>query len=396
MPFRRRRVTEYGAVQPPRPGIWPWLALLAVLVVGGILGAYFLMRDDASSAEKATVPNVVGLSTSLALEKLGQRGYSSVVRGRVTSGTTLGTVLSQAPTPGADLDKGGQVTIVVARGPSTLEVPNVVGLTVDQAFERLEAAHLKGRSVKVSSPQPVTRVIRQAPAGGSQAKKGSRVLLTISKGPRSTKVPSVVGQTESAATATLGRLGFRMSISRVSATQPKGIVVAQSPVAGARVKSGSIVGLNVSQGQSATGSGSGLAVPNVVGLSQRVAVARIERAGLGVDSFPKQSGRPQGTVVSQVPAAGTRAVPGSEVRIDVSLGPGPRGTRTVPNVVNLSEAAAKRKLIVAGFTVQSTHVAVGDPSKNNVVVKQSPKGGGKAPTGSQVIISVGASPATSD
>ncbi|HMJ00891.1 MAG TPA: PASTA domain-containing protein [Gaiellaceae bacterium] len=393
-PARGRYVHEEVVTPPPRrPLLWPWLVLLLGLVIAGIAAAYFLTRDDGSSATKPHVPAVVGLSTAVATQQLGQRGYATIVRGQVVSGARLGTVLSQTPPPGTALDSGGQVTIVVAHGPSTVDVPNVVGLPVDQAFVRLQAAGLKGQTVKVASAQPKDRVIRQAPAGGSQAKKSSTVVLTVSKGPSSARVPALRGLTQASATATLSRLGFRVSVSQVPAAQPKGIVFSQAPAPGSKAPKGSIVGINVSTGgKSAAG---GVVVPKVVGLSQGEAVDRIEQVGLTVDSFPVASQQPRGTVASERPAGGTQVAPRSKVRINVSLGPGPREQRDVPDVVGQAESAARHALIQAGFTVRSVDQPTSDPGENGLVIKQKPVGGGQASVGSQVAIYVGRGPGPS-
>jgi beta-lactam-binding protein with PASTA domain len=403
---RRRQVTEETAaaprargqyvqeevVTPPprRPLIWPWLVLLLALVIGGIAAAYFLTRDDGGSAANTQVPDVVGLSTAAATEKLAQRGYSAIVRGRVSTGTPLGTVLSQSPPPGTELDRGGQVTIVVARGPSTVDVPNVVGLPADQALMRLQSAGLKSRTVKVASAQPKDRVIREAPPGGSQVKKDTTVVLTVSKGPSVAKVPSLKGLTEASASATLSRLGFRVSVSRIPSTQPKGIVVSQAPPPNTKAPEGSIVGINVSTGSNPAAGG--VVVPKVVGLSQADAVDRIEQAGLKVNSFPIASTRPRGTVVSELPAGGTRVPPGSDVRINVSLGAGPRPRRTIPDVVDQAEADARHALVDAGFTVQTVDQPTSDAGENGIVVKQKPAPGRQALVGSQIVIYVGRLP----
>lgn len=398
---RRRQVTQETAAPPPggryvqeevvtpaprRPLLWPWLVLLLALVITGIVGAYLLTRDKGSSTK---VPNVVGLTTATATQRLAAKGYVVTVVGRTSSGARLGTVLSQNPPPGTKLDKGGRVTIVVARGPSTVDVPNVVGLAVDQAFVRLQFVGLKGRTVKVASTQPKDRVIRQAPPGGGQAKTGSTVVLTVSKGRILAAVPSVVGLTEASATATLSRLGFRLSVSRIPAAKPKGIVVSQQPPAGAKALKGAIVGLNVSTGGKSEG---GVTVPNVVGVSQAVAVDRMEQVGLTVDSFPVASSKPRGTVVSQVPAGGTQVAPRSHVRINVSLGPGPRQQVEVPDVAGETEADARHALIQASFTVKTVDQPTSDPNENGAVLKQKPAGGQQAPAGSQVAIYVGRLP----
>jgi beta-lactam-binding protein with PASTA domain len=390
---RRRQVTqETAALNPPprRPLLWPWLVLLLALVVAGIAAAYLLARDDEGSATKTRVPGVVGLSTEAATEKLAQRGYPAIVRGRVSSQARLGTVLSQSPAAGTELERGGKVTIVVARGPSTVDVPNVVGLPADLAVERLQSAGLKARSTKVSSAEPKNRVIRQRPPGGTQARKDTTVVLTASKGPSFARIPSLRGLTEASATATLSRLGFRLSVSRVPSTQPKGIVVSQAPPPGTRATKGSIVGINVSTGSNPAAAG--VVVPKVVGLSQAVAVDRIERAGLGVDSFPVKSKRPQGTVVSELPAGGTQVPRRTPVRINVSLGPGARQKRAVPDVFGLAEAEARHVLVRAGFTVQTVDQPTSDPGENGVVVKQRPAAGRQAAVGSQIVIYVGRLP----
>ena len=406
---RRRQVTEETAAAPPRgryveeevvtppprrPLIWPWLVLLLALVATGIAAAYLLTRDDESSASKTTVPDVVGLSTTAATERLAQRGYSVVVRGRVSNSARLGAVLSQTPRAGVELDRGETVTIVVARGPSTVDVPNVVGLPASQALERLRSANLKSRVLKVDSTQQKDLVVGQTPAGGGQANKDSTVVLRVAKGQRLLAVPSVRGLTEAAATATLTRLGFRLSVSRIQGTQPKGIVISQEPAPGTRAPKGSVVGLNVSIGP--TAAAGGIAVPQVVGMSQADAVDAIEGAGLKVDSFPVASQKPRGSVVSQLPAGGTKVPPRSQVRINISLGAGPRPQAAVPDVTGQSEAEARRALAGAGFTVRTIDQPTVDPAENGLVIKQSPAGGAQAPVGAQVTISVGRLPSPAD
>ena len=125
-------------------------------------------------------------------------------------------------------------------------------------------------------------------------------------------------------------------------------------------------------------------------------MARIEQAGLAVNSFPVRSQQPQGTVVSELPAGGTQVPPGSDVRINVSLGPGPRQRRAVPDVAGQAETDARRALVEAGFTVQSVDQPTSDAGENGIVVKQKPAGGAQALLGSQVVIYVGRLPAPAE
>jgi beta-lactam-binding protein with PASTA domain len=399
MPWRRRKVTEEQATPPPpRPLIWPWLALLLLLVLGGIAAAYVLTRDDSGTTTR--VPDVVGLGVAEAVRDLGQRGYAADVQERVSSSAPPGEVLAQAPAPGTELDRGSRVTIVVTRG-STTEVPRVVGLSLGEATARLQEAGLKSRTVKIASSRPKDRVIRQSPPAGADAKKGTTVVLTISRGARPVAVPTVKGLTEASATATLDRLGFLVSVSRIPSSRPRGIVISQEPAPGTRAAKGSVVGINVSTGTTTTTTTttttkSGTPMPNVVGLSQRDAVARLQRAGLRVDSFPAASSRPRGTVVAQRPPGGTRVPPKSLVRIDVSLGAGERPLRTVPDVIGMTESEAKQALVETGFTVRSVDRPAADLTQKDVVLEQQPTAGERASAGTQILIYVGRVPSSTD
>jgi beta-lactam-binding protein with PASTA domain len=399
MPWRRRRVVEEQAppVPPRRPLIWPWLLLLLLLVAGGIAAAYLLTRD---SGPTTRVPDVVGMQVTDGVRELGQRGYTADVEARVSSGGRPGVVLSQAPAAGTKLDRGEPVTIVVARGPGRSQVPRVVGLSAARALVRLQAAGLKGRTVKAASRRPKDQVLEQSPAPGTELKNGSVVVLTISKGPRTSTVPSVAGITEASAKSTLEGLGYKVAVTRVQSSQPRGFVVSQKPAAGTRAAKGTVVTINVSQGPTATTTPTtptrppGKPIPDVVGLAQRVAVARLQSAGFRVDSYPTASTRPRGAVVTQRPAGGTRAGSTSLVRIGVSLGSGRRPLRTVPDVVGMTEAQAKQALVETGFTVRSIDRPAADSSEKDVVLDQRPAAGGSVSAGSQVLITVGRLPAT--
>lgn len=347
---RRRQVIEEDAppVPPRRPLIWPWLVLLLLLVAGGIAAAYLLTRDDDSGA--------------------------------------------QAPS-----------TVVVTRGPTQVDVPRVVGLSVDDAVTRLASSGLKSSLVRVASRRPNGRVLRQEPSPGTRVDRGGSVVLTVSRGRVGVPVPRVTGLTEAAATARLDTLGFKVSVSRIQSNRPKGIVISQEPRPGTRVPRGSVVGINVSRGPATTTTTTttttqttttqppltGRPIPNVVGLAQRDAVARLQGAGFRVDSFPTASRRPRGTVLLQRPGGGRRAAPNSLVEIAVSLGSGERPLRTIPDVTGMPENEAKQRLVEVGFTVRSVDEPAADSSERGIVLSQTPVPGGQASAGSQIVLSVG-------
>lgn len=384
MPWRRRRVTQVDHTPPPprRLLLWPWLLLLLLLVATGIALAYFLTRDDDNSSSANRVPAVVGLREADAVERLRADGYPADVR-RAVNPAQVGKVIRQIPSAGAGLEPGKTVVIVVARRPNTVDVPRVVGLDVADAFERVQAAGLRARAMDVFARQAKGRVIRQRPPAGAEARRGATVVLSVSKGPQLVVVPPVIGQTEAAATAALRRVGLRVNIARVRSESPAGTVIAQRPQGGARAPKGSTVRLNISTGAQEPTSDAG--VPNVVGLRDTDADAGLQAAGFQVTSTPVSSTRPRGTVLTQSPAGGSLAAPGSTVRITVSGG---RQVRTVPNVVGETEAAADRILRDAGFTVRVVDRPITDPTREGLVVEQVPRAGARVQT-TQVTIHVG-------
>jgi beta-lactam-binding protein with PASTA domain len=381
-------VDEAQPTGPPRrPLIWPWLLLLLLLVAAGIALAYFLTRNGDEAENR--VPTVIGLRSQEAVERLRADGYPADVRRRVDP-SRRGRVVAQVPDPGTELEPGRTVVVVVARGRNTTDVPNVVGLTVADAFERVQAAGLTGRAVQAFARQARGRVVRQRPAGGEEARRGTTVVLTVSRGRQLVRVPAVIGQTEAQASRALRRAGFRPGAVRVPADEARGIVIDQNPVAGARAPRGSSVRINVSSG--APGSTQTVpttrnaTVPNVVGMRDTDARGRLQEAGFRVSTSSVTSNRPTGTVISQDPMGGAVVARGSRVLITVSGGP---RVRTVPDVVGETEAAARRILRDAGFTVRTVDRAVTDPARDGVVIEQNPRAGARVQGTTQVTIFVG-------
>ncbi len=200
-------------------------------------------------------------------------------------------------------------------------------------------------------------------------------------------VPRVVGQPVAAAVNTLQARGLKTRISTVTHAGRPGIVFAQRPSQGTRVKKGSTVALQVS-GRPAT-----VAVPNAVGLTDATARDRLVAAGFRVTEARVFAKAQSGMVVAQSPAAGSRLGRGASVRINVSKGP---GVAVVPVVVDLTLGEAESRLASAGFKpVVQLRVPSAKPA--GTVVAQSPPGG-QAKLGSRVALNVsdgtGATPTT--
>ena len=130
-------------------------------------------------------------------------------------------------------------------------------------------------------------------------------------------------------------------------------------------------------------------VADAVGRSQVAAGSEIEADGLAADTYPVPSSRPRGTVISQRPPAGSELREGAIVRLNVSIGPGARGSETVPDVTGPSASNARAEARKAGFTARTVLRDAPTPEEEGEVILQRPGPGATLPTFSQLTLYVG-------
>jgi serine/threonine-protein kinase len=386
---------------PPERYWWLWLVLLLLLVVGGLLAWYFLSHGN----DKATVPNVIGLREDTAAVRIHDRGLDVLPR-TAPSNRQPGIVFAEKPGPGTQLDKGQAVTIFISTG--RLGVPDVTGLQLTDAEQKLQARGFKVDVKRVASSRPKGVVIDQEPVAGVTAVRGTTVKLSVSSGIKPVLVPAVVGQTQGGAVAALTKLGLKPILQNVPSDKPAGTVVGQNPPAGKEVDKGSKVVLNVSTGTASstttvatttttatptattvtstttTTAATSVRVPRVVALAQTPALRRLNALGLRPTVVYVRSTRPANLVMAQSPAPGKTLPRGSRVRVNVSTGPNPQPATAVPNVVDQDQATAVQTLRAAVLNRPTT-----DQSKDTLVVEQQPIAGSNIPGGLQVTIFVG-------
>ena len=141
-------------------------------------------------------------------------------------------------------------------------------------------------------------------------------------------------------------------------------------------------------------SGSGVKVPNVVGLSVSDATTAIDKVGLKVGTVtfePTTGGTVQGTVIKQLPKAGSEADKESAVNLVVAGS----AMVSVPDVTGMTQAAATAALADAGLTLAEVKQAANATIAAGTVITQSPSAGTEAPQGSPVTITVSTGPAPS-
>ncbi len=257
--------------------------------------------------------------------------------------------------------------------------PGVIGLTQEEATERLEGAGLEvvvGEAVYSNTVQK-GRVVSSDPGAGDRVLDGDKVAIVLSKGKEVYDLPKLAGLTVDAAQDKLfdSKLAFGKVIERFSESVEKGIVVASDPKAGTTLRPGAIVDLIVSKGRQP------IPVGSWVGKDADRAQNVLERRGLEVDTSTEYNDDyAEGLVIAQDPGSGT-LFKGDTVELRISLGP---ELVEVPNVVASGVEDAKAELESSGFVVDIQeapgYLGLG------FVFSMAPEAGTDLPKGSTVTI----------
>jgi beta-lactam-binding protein with PASTA domain len=280
------------------------------------------------------------------------------------SAMPAGFVFMTEPAAGSKLEVGSTVKIYISNGtPSSVNtVPNFFGLSEKMAKRALkENKLLLGDVVYTRSSLPAGTIITFSPAAGTPVYANmTAVNFVVSAGPdfETRYYPSVIGMSESEATALLKNLGLTVFVSTVLSNSPVGEVIKQSPTESGFTASTVSVNITVSGGSSYVTPP--VRLPSLKGLPLASAQSGVTSMGLTVGKITyRKSDLPEGTVLDQSPAAGEYMTPGapeSVVDLVVSGGPEfipPTVSATVPNVEGMHVDAAKALLEESGFTVSS-------------------------------------------
>jgi serine/threonine-protein kinase len=303
-----------------RSRIW---ILVAIAVLIGLLVGFALTRDTTTE-----VPNVTGNQLNVAIALLQQNGFSVGDVKRVELEAPAGTVQEQDPLPSPPSNQASE----------------------DCSFLTLFCSKPK-------------------------------VMLTVSAGPGSAKVPSTAGLTSTAAEEKLEEAGFKTKAESVhSKDVEEGLVLKSEPSGGETATKGSTVVLKVSSGPKLA------KVPVVVGSQRSLAVQQIRGRGFTPSVEEVESKQPEGQVIRQAPSAGSQLPPGSTVSITVSKG---EEKATAPNVIGKERAEAVEAVRAAGLkpVVQEQETEV--PSQVGRVTDQFPPPNSELKPGSTVTLVVG-------
>lgn len=130
------------------------------------------------------VPNVKELTQETAEKILGTLKISYRISGEGYSDTIeAGSVLSQEPEAGTDIEANTEVILVISKGVESIQMPNVVGMSRKKAKNKLEKLGLKViEEQEYDAAEPEGDVIRQSVNAEESVSKGMEIKIVISKG----------------------------------------------------------------------------------------------------------------------------------------------------------------------------------------------------------------------
>lgn len=186
-----------AAVVRARPGVpigWVALGAAAMVAVAVLLWSVTrpaLQADPpppppAPAVESATVPDVTGTPWEDGRRELEREGLRAFRAENRNDDAAEGTIIAQEPPAGRTLETGSRVALVVSLGPPTVNVPDVIGMSLSDAQDALEAAGgLYGVRDDTRPSESYDRgvVMAQSPEPGRRVAPGSTVSLTTSDGP---------------------------------------------------------------------------------------------------------------------------------------------------------------------------------------------------------------------
>lgn len=295
------------------------VAVLALIVAG-------VFAFGLGGGDKIDVPDVMGKTAEEAQLAIEQAGFKvGEVKNVYDDSAEPGTVVGQSPKGGDKAEKGSKINIDVSQGSEEIEVPDVSGMTLDEARKAITVAGFSvGETTKeYSDSVEEGKVMKQTPTAGTMAAQGSKVDLVISQGKDEIEVPDVEGLSLDAARAKIERAGLKLTQAgqQNSSTVDVDCVISQSPSSGTKVPEGSSVSVVISLGKEDTS----VNVPNVVGETRDSAVSKLRNAGFIVDVDSDNSDTVEaGRVISQNVTG--KAERGDRVLIVVSEGPAPTPT----------------------------------------------------------------------
>lgn len=290
--------------------LW-WVAGIIALLAVAVVAAQILIKPSHQ------VPDLAGMNEGEARNAVVPFNWEVVVRAERSDTVSAGAVITTDPVAGRSLREGSIFVLVIAEGETLATLPEVSGLSVDEAVDLLTSLELvptqtQTESEEVDAGKAISWVVpsQSGLKPGDKVLKGTEVQLLVSLGPPLREVPSIIGLTLDQAKELLDPLRLDLiPTGEAPSNAAAGLIGAQSPPPGEKVARDSGVAFSISTGPDL------VALPNIIGNNFTIVEQRLKEAGfvIGEVKGRKQNRLKQALIVGQEVANGDQVQRGATV-----------------------------------------------------------------------------------
>ncbi len=208
--------------------------------------------------KEVKVPSVVGKQFGDVYNSLMRKGLKPEIKFQDVSDLDDGLIIEQYPANGDIVYEGSTLKLVVSRSSIFIDVPNLVGIELPFARNKLRNLHSYNRSISLqtgvisfipSGKTPDNIVIDQSPKPGERVTPDRKINLLVSAGKTENDmvVPEVAGQSIDLCFDLLLAKGLYVDqeITETEEMEKSGIIAAQTPEKGGQAARGDVVRLKV-------------------------------------------------------------------------------------------------------------------------------------------------------
>ncbi|MFD2675092.1 Stk1 family PASTA domain-containing Ser/Thr kinase [Gulosibacter bifidus] len=193
--------------RPPAMWIWAAIGVVAAVVIGALIFTLMLPKEGQLPDASVSVPNVEGMTLEEAKSVLEAEGLKIREKNEASDTVEADHIMSQSPPADSSVAPGTTVTLTISTGKGALTVPDISGMSVDEAKAKLAEIGFKPGSITSEDSATVAEgdVIRSEPGPGEQAKSGETINIFTSNG-KVTVPDDLVGKPYADVESALGEL----------------------------------------------------------------------------------------------------------------------------------------------------------------------------------------------
>ena len=233
------------------------IAIIIIVAIVSISGGFKkrnITTEQPPTIEGTNMISVVGLEEEKAITALQEAGIAYEIEREYSDTFEEGIVMSQSVKEGEKIEENGKVKLVISKGKEEVNVPDVVGKTLEEAKAALSAAGFEvDEDDEYDEEVEKDYIISQTPGGNTKAAKGSTVKIVVSRGKevKVAKVPNLKKKTVTSAEAALSEVNLKLgNVSQeYSDSIEEGKVIRQSIEEGTEVKEGTAIDITISKGK---------------------------------------------------------------------------------------------------------------------------------------------------